>query len=95
MTLEGDTEAAALACWVDKAACTAGGMGIVGGRARFSAQRTRIVKRPVREVSFPSGFEGVGVTERGGSSVPAERVAVEAFFVIFPRPLSMTGKKNA
>lgn len=89
MTLEGETEAAAFACWVDRAACTAGGRGAAGGRARPSAQRTRIDKRPVREVGLPSGFAGVGVVERGGSSVPAESVAVEAFFVSLPSPLSI------
>lgn len=96
MTLEGETEAAAFACWVGKAACTAGGRGVAAGRERPSAQRTRMVKRPVREVGLPSGFAGVGVVERGGSSVPAERVAVEVFFVSFPRPLSMVdGEERA
>lgn len=93
MTLEGETEAATFACWVDRAAWTAGGNGVVGGRARPSAQRTRIVKRPVREVGLPSGLAGVGVVERGGSSVPAESVAEEAFLVSLPRPLSMMWMK--
>lgn len=89
MTLDGETEAASFACCVESAACTAGGRGVPGGSARPSAQRTRIVKRPVRDVGFPSGLAGVGVVERGGSSVPAESVAVEAFLVIFPSPLSI------
>ena len=61
-----------------------------GGRTRPSAQRTRIVRSPVREVGFPSGLPGVGVTERGGSSVPAERVAEEAILVNFPKPFNIS-----
>jgi len=90
MTLDGETDAATFACWVERAACTTGGTGVPGGSERPSAQSTRIVRRPVRDVGFPSGFPGVGVMDRGGSSVPAESVAEEAFLVNFPKPFNIS-----
>jgi len=49
-----------------------------------------MVRRPLREVSFPLGLLGVGVVDRGGSSKdPADRVAVEPFLDNFPNPFNM------
>jgi hypothetical protein len=90
VTLEGETDAATLACCVDSAACTEEGTVVPTGRARPSAHRTRMLRRPVREVGFPPGLLGVGVVDRGGSSGhPADKVAVEAFLVNLPNPFNM------
>ena len=81
VTLDGDTDAATLACCDDSAACTAGGRAAPPGRARFSAHRTRIASRP--DCGFPLGLPGVGVVERGSMSW-VDRPFAGCFDLLFP-----------
>lgn len=55
VTLEGETEAAILACCDASADCTTGGMPVPAGKERPSAHRTRIANKPERGLGFPSG----------------------------------------
>ena len=89
MTLDGEIDAATLACWVKRAVYATGGTVVPGGSERSSAQSTRIVRRPMRDVGFPSGFLGVGVMDCGGLSVPAE-VAKVAFLLNCPKPSNVS-----
>lgn len=77
--LDGETDAATLACWEFKADCTAGGTETPGGRLRPSAQSTRMASKPEREFGFPSGLPGVGVVERPEASSSDLRLVVEDF----------------
>ena len=67
VTLEGDTDAATLVYWELSTACTAGGRAAPPGRARFSAQRMRMMRR--RDWGLPFGFPGVGVVERASMAM--------------------------
>jgi hypothetical protein len=75
VTEDGETAAATFACCEDKAAWTAGGMVVPDGRARPSAHRTRIVRRPVR-----AWGSGAIVHVDSSALSTALSVADEAFF---------------
>lgn len=79
MTLDDVTEDATLASEDVSACCTAAGTLMLEGRARPSADVTRIVSRPVRDSGEPFGFPGVGVVERGEGSSGAKAAAEVAF----------------
>lgn len=81
MTLDGDTEAATLACWEVRADCTAGGTDVPAGRLSPSAHSTRMASTPERKLGFPSGFPGVGVVDRVASS-SARKLVTEAFLLL-------------
>jgi len=79
-TLEGETEAATLACWDARAFWTAGGRAVPDGKLRPSAHRTRMASKPDLALCplLPSGLPGVGVVERPSSD---RRLVTEDFLL--------------